>query len=937
MNDHGDGVLDTRRIRQIVRPGMRRADLLLLERQREQAVLTAMLGGLRSGRPGVVNITGTPGLGQNALLEWMAQLAEERGFRVLRAQATPAERELRYGAILQLLTPLGTLAEHSLQTMTGQEQPDLLPGLSGVLPALWEVPTLLLVENAQWLDPDSQRWLQALVRRLFAGIPVALVTTSGGVTGGGPDWLGTADAAPVTTMQLVLRALSTQGVANAVRLACGRAGDEEFVAAAEEASMSNHVLLHDALCYFADHGYPPVAARVPELRAITTAVIGDRASHALGGLPRDALAVLRALAVCRDLLDFSLVCALAEVRSVPESELRATLEAAGLTVSRGTAVRIRFPVVESRVLEDMPAEERGDLYARAAELAHRAAVDDEDIADILFRAPPLGADWVPRTLRHMSTAALWRGEYERATACLSRALQEPLGPAEREQLNLELAEAEVVTAPEAGERRLGELARVGPGEPAGKSLRPIDAGLARGNEPWAWRAAAEALAGATGGARDDLIALHWLAQQDPEAGHELMVPEAPPLPERPASPAQAGVLAWQLTARGRQLETARELARTALAGDKDDHALLMPRVVACRTLLLADDVVEAQTELDALLAHVRRGHARAATARLLAVRCDLHLRGGQFDAAAADADAAQRALPLSSWHPLAAPYLTTLRIFIALESGDGERARELSEESFPAGAEDGGAWAFLLLARARVACLDGRWPEALSLARESGRRLARRKWYNPALLAWRTVAARAALECGDRQEAARLSGEEVTLARQWGTAGATGLAELFAGRLNLGGPVAGIRGTHIPLGATDRLAYAWALTELAVAELDRGNRQEAARLLPGLTRFTTTYPSSRIAERVRWLTGELERPGARDLPEAWTTLTDAERRTASMAADGRPNREIAELLSVSRRTVELRLSSAYRKLGVSGRKELSVLVRTMEGRPIDVA
>lgn len=42
-----------------------------------------------------------------------------------------------------------------------------------------------------------------------------------------------------------------------------------------------------------------------------------------------------------------------------------------------------------------------------------------------------------------------------------------------------------------------------------------------------------------------------------------------------------------------------------------------------------------------------------------------------------------------------------------------------------------------------------------------------------------------------------------------------------------------------------------------------------------------------------------------------------------MAARGLTNREIAETLHLTRRTVELHLSGAYRKLGITGRAELA--------------
>ena len=56
--------------------------------------------------------------------------------------------------------------------------------------------------------------------------------------------------------------------------------------------------------------------------------------------------------------------------------------------------------------------------------------------------------------------------------------------------------------------------------------------------------------------------------------------------------------------------------------------------------------------------------------------------------------------------------------------------------------------------------------------------------------------------------------------------------------------------------------------------------------------------------------------------EARARLTPAERETAVLAAAGRPNKEIAEQLFLSPRTVENRLQRVYEKLGISGRTEL---------------
>jgi DNA-binding NarL/FixJ family response regulator len=52
------------------------------------------------------------------------------------------------------------------------------------------------------------------------------------------------------------------------------------------------------------------------------------------------------------------------------------------------------------------------------------------------------------------------------------------------------------------------------------------------------------------------------------------------------------------------------------------------------------------------------------------------------------------------------------------------------------------------------------------------------------------------------------------------------------------------------------------------------------------------------------------------------SLTARERRVATLAADGRSNREIAGDLFVTVKTVEWHLSQTYRKLDVGSRREL---------------
>jgi DNA-binding CsgD family transcriptional regulator len=71
--------------------------------------------------------------------------------------------------------------------------------------------------------------------------------------------------------------------------------------------------------------------------------------------------------------------------------------------------------------------------------------------------------------------------------------------------------------------------------------------------------------------------------------------------------------------------------------------------------------------------------------------------------------------------------------------------------------------------------------------------------------------------------------------------------------------------------------------------------------------------------------GELRAAGVRpprSRPTGPAALTPSERRVAELAAAGHSNRDIAERLFVTVKTVEIHLTNAYRKLGVSGRDKL---------------
>ncbi|GGV86329.1 hypothetical protein GCM10010294_66780 [Streptomyces griseoloalbus] len=951
MGEHGDRD-DTARHdhrRSDHRPGdsvLSPGGLLLLERDREQALLSTVIAELGAGRPAVVSVTGEPGAGQNELLRWAVRHATDRGVRVLTARATPAEQDLRFGVVGQLLASHQAFASHLPHLFLDQDGPGRFPGLSRLLTVARERPALLVVEDVHRLDPDSRRWLEALVRRL-PHAPLALLTGSICTTDTdtGPGWCtGSPLTGSVTTVRMALPGLTRTGTGTAVRAVCGTVGDRSFVDAVVGATGGNPTVVRDTLRRFTGEGHTPDADHVHHVRVIAAEVTGEHAAAALGGLRDPAvLDVLRALAVCGDLLDFPLVVALAGSGAVSEDRLRAALLDSGLvTVSEGR-LRVTGPVVRDRIVEEMPTAERSGLHARAAELAHRAAADDQGIGELLLRARPGGAAWAVDTLCRAAAAASRGGHRERAAAYLVRALDEPLAPETRVRVLLRLAHTEMVFAPVAAGRRLHGLIRE-PGEAAAAHRsHAADLCLLGGDTDTAWQALTDALAdGGPDGSgptppdpadareaaarREELTALLLVAQPLRRTPVEIAAPPAPEPPGVPRTPAMSGVRAWGTAVRGTGREEARRLARAALeTGGAGRPPLTVPRLLACRTLLLTGDVDEAETHLCALFTEAHRERRPVAAARVLALRARLWLRQGRPDLAARDVAAADLELPPDSRHPLSYPYWTALGIATDLANGRVERARAAAERPVPQRADEFVGGTHLLYVRGLLAETDGDPRRAAALFRAAGRWLLQYGCVNPALLPWRSRAAEAAHALGDTGQALRLAHEELRLAERWGAPGTIGAAQLCLATMKGEDRVERLRSAVDHLGrASDRTAYTRAVVALASAESTERSEHAVAAVPPadgaaGPHAVAARHPSAPVSPAA----------GVRSdaLPPLWPSLSPGERAAAVLAARGLANREIATTLSVTTRTVELRLSSVYRKLRIRGRHELRVLAR----------
>jgi DNA-binding CsgD family transcriptional regulator len=123
-------------------------------------------------------------------------------------------------------------------------------------------------------------------------------------------------------------------------------------------------------------------------------------------------------------------------------------------------------------------------------------------------------------------------------------------------------------------------------------------------------------------------------------------------------------------------------------------------------------------------------------------------------------------------------------------------------------------------------------------------------------------------------------------------------------------------------GSPARLEHARALVNLGAGLRALGHREQARAPLSKGLELAHRCGAAALVDRAR---AELRAAGARPRRNTLTgpdALTPAELRTARLAADGRSNREIAQALFVSTKTVEAQLSQAYAKLSIARREQL---------------
>jgi ATP/maltotriose-dependent transcriptional regulator MalT len=353
--------------------------------------------------------------------------------------------------------------------------------------------------------------------------------------------------------------------------------------------------------------------------------------------------------------------------------------------------------------------------------------------------------------------------------------------------------------------------------------------------------------------------------------------------------------------------------------------------LAVQALLYAGRLSEAQDAADAAVRDARERGALLAHVEASYVRALVLFARGRITEAAADAQAAVDGLDWR-WHGQRHPAVAIL-LHCMVERGELEQAAKLIERAdheLPAPAARGNV-AQLQLARGRVHLRLGNY-DAARREVEAAANAVRDYGYgpiNPAAFPWQSLAGEIAHFSGDHERARSLMEEEVRLAQLFEVPIGLGIALRRRAITETGDQALATlyEAVDVLEGTEARLELARAHAALGSVLRRAGRRVDArSHLQTGLDlahRGGATGLETQLRE-------ELTAVGARPRRAAVTgveSLTPTELRVAQLAAEGLSNREIAELVFVSRNTIAWHLQNIYRKLQVDSRELVKEFIK----------
>lgn len=871
-----------------------------------------------SGPPPGVLLTGPTGIGRSALLEAFCGLVEPSA-SVLRAGLPDGTWCDAAGAVQGEATlPRSPFGDGPLSCHQLHER---------VVELCRRGPVVLAMDDAHLPRPQSLRALDYVLRR-SVGLPLLPVITVPPV----PEPLALASL--LTHHAWTAWELRPLTGAEITRLLVQRLGHEPPTAllrACQEQSGGIPSAVHAFLARYT--GTAEAEGEEPGADHTTP--------RSAGPLPSSASAVLSAVAV--------LGCAepelVSELIRVPLPTVRRALD--------HLAERRLLPLDGARagtrgLADELPAGLSSDelipLYARAARLLEDAGRPPTQVARVLLRIRYGAAPWMLETLY---SAALAADSPSAAVRYLSHALDIGGGANENTRTlrriralladtlstiepDLAVHHLSVLLASSTDGHELAELALryadtlvlLGRGAEAALLLADVLdrlPGSPQVTVPQESRATLESALVLSGAL--DPRTMHW-AKERPRTSSE-------PGDHNPGNRRLRLAHAALSALSGRPVSEDPGLTTVGAPGTSlDDLSLIASAVVAN----LVDDTTTALGALDSLLANPLRGELDPIRIQALTVRALVLSATGDLPAAERDSRQAVELERRRADSP--AVMSAVVFAYVLAQRGNIATAATLLSEI---GRADVRRLSYIQplhrWATAAVRRAHGDLRGALVALRASGRAQGPQSAESPLVLPWWLETADLLMELGRPAEARQVAAQAGAHVLRSDTPRSAGLTLLARGLAT-----SGRAGHRLLDDACARLAESPARLLRARAEyalgaslLDAGDPLAARpRLRTALDLMlgcgagnAATGIRVRLAEaggRPRQLSG---RPN--------DALTARERRVAALAMAGHSNREIAETLYITRRTVELHLTHAYQKLGVSGREDLGGVLRAASG------
>jgi len=922
--------------------------LQLLDRGAELAAIATAIESACAGSGSALLVEGVAGIGKTRLLTHACEQAAQAGMTVLAARAAEFEDGYAWGVVRQLF-------EAEIRTGGGQRLADDAVALAAlaltrdappgdedsfaVLHGLYwltadiaqQAPLLLAVDDLHWADQPSQRFVAHLAHRL-EGLAVLLVLTVREPRSGTAQQksLIAGLAAEASVIALRPAALGATACAELVRGTLGAGPSPAFQDACRELTGGNPLLLRGLLASLAAEGVKGTDAEVAHLRRLTPGSVSRSVLLQLGRMPAAALAAARAVAVLGTAATAERAGRLAGLDGDASAEAIGALMAERL-IEGERALRFVHPLVRSAVYQDLAPPVRQRWHKRAARILDAEDAAAAEVTVHLLAAAATGDAWVVDRLRQAAADARSRGAPDVAIQCLERALAEPPAASVRGDVLFELGSAQTFHAPAVAAEHLAEaLARSAGWPRRGEIALALSQAIGLCGR---FAEAAELLQGTIKAAGDDPspIAVSLQAALLNVARWDLDTrPVMRPILERLQARAEAGEdldpqlhanLAIEFGAAGLDRERAIRHARAAVRATPRLMSLTSTALPEAVTVLLfADRSGEAADGAQTWLRLAQQRGWPLASAIAASAASLIALYDGDVQQALAYGQQAMTGG--GDWISMMA---TAFMIPALIERGAIEQARALLAAGNLNG-RLGPTWPYNVVRHARGCLLAavGDHAAAVKELLEAGELAEVWGVRNPTLMPWRSDAALSLIALGDCREASRLCAEEIELARRWGASRGLGIALRVAGVAE--GADRGIEllteAVSVLRRSPARLELARALIDLGAAHRRAGSRARAREVLREGLDLAHALGGLALANRAR---RELVVAGGRprrDATRGRDALTPSELRVAQLAAGGQTNRQIAQALFVTQRTVENHLTSTYAKLGISCRPEL---------------